>query len=140
MRAAATPIASPGAHRVVRDLSLRLSRGQIGCLLGESGCGKTTVARTIAGFEPLQAGRILLNGQEVDVLVRPEGVVHDDASPVKAEVIRRHVRGANVLDTLCLGNGDQVQALVPSHCDHTPGEKIGIRSDLRHLVMFPRKP
>ena len=32
-----------GTTEVVRDLSLRLERGQIGCLLGPSGCGKTTV-------------------------------------------------------------------------------------------------
>ncbi|MHB8764979.1 MAG: ATP-binding cassette domain-containing protein, partial [Deferrisomatales bacterium] len=54
-----------GDRRVVRDLSLTLARGQIGCLLGESGCGKTTVLRTIAGFEPLTAGRILEDGAEV---------------------------------------------------------------------------
>ncbi|OZI74948.1 ABC transporter ATP-binding protein [Bordetella genomosp. 12] len=52
-----------GIKRVVDDLSLTLPAGQIGCLLGESGCGKTTVLRAIAGFEPLRAGRILLGGQ-----------------------------------------------------------------------------
>lgn len=41
-----------GLKRVVEDLSLTLPAGQIGCLLGESGCGKTTVLRAIAGFEP----------------------------------------------------------------------------------------
>jgi iron(III) transport system ATP-binding protein len=50
---------------VVAELSLDLARGEIGCLLGASGCGKTTVLRAIAGFEPLRAGRILLNGREI---------------------------------------------------------------------------
>jgi len=51
---------SRGTRPVVENLSLRLERGQIGCLLGASGCGKTTVLRAIAGFEPLCSGSICL--------------------------------------------------------------------------------
>ncbi len=51
-----------GPRRVVDDLTLGLPAGDIGCLLGESGCGKTTVLRAIAGFEPVRSGRILLDG------------------------------------------------------------------------------
>ncbi len=51
-----------GLRSIVQDLSLGLPAGHIGCLLGQSGCGKTTVLRAIAGFEPLRAGRILLDG------------------------------------------------------------------------------
>ncbi|MCZ7009941.1 ATP-binding cassette domain-containing protein, partial [Salmonella enterica] len=50
---------------MIDDLSFSLARGSIGCLLGPSGCGKTTVLRAIAGFEPLRAGRIVLDGQLV---------------------------------------------------------------------------
>ena len=50
---------------VVSGLSFSLAPGEIGCLLGGSGCGKTTVLRAIAGFEPLQSGRIALNGHWV---------------------------------------------------------------------------
>lgn len=49
-----------GLKTVVEDLSLSLRQGEIGCLLGASGCGKTTVLRAIAGFEPLRAGVIRL--------------------------------------------------------------------------------
>ncbi len=52
-----------GLKSVVKDLSLTLPAGQIGCLLGESGCGKTTVLRAIAGFEPLRAGSISLGSR-----------------------------------------------------------------------------
>jgi iron(III) transport system ATP-binding protein len=51
-----------GLRVVVRDLSLALVAGEIGCLLGASGCGKTTVLRAIAGFEPVLAGSIALEG------------------------------------------------------------------------------
>lgn len=49
---------------VVQGLSLSLRQGEIGCLLGASGCGKTTVLRSIAGFEPLISGTITL-GQQI---------------------------------------------------------------------------
>ena len=51
-----------GKQVVVRDLSFTLVRGQIACLLGSSGCGKTTMLRLIAGFEMPSAGSIRLNG------------------------------------------------------------------------------
>ncbi|MFV0601426.1 MAG: ABC transporter ATP-binding protein [Brachymonas sp.] len=55
---------APDARQaVVRDFSLHVPAGQTACLLGPSGCGKTTVLRAIAGFEPVQAGRILLGDQ-----------------------------------------------------------------------------
>lgn len=54
-----------GGKSVVKELSFALAPGEIGCLLGGSGCGKTTVLRAIAGFEPLQGGRIALNGHWV---------------------------------------------------------------------------
>lgn len=49
-----------GLLPVVNHLSLGLQKGHIGCLLGASGCGKTTVLRAIAGFEPLRSGTIYL--------------------------------------------------------------------------------
>ena len=54
-----------GATTVVRSVDLRLAQGEIGCLLGASGCGKTTLLRAIAGFEPVRAGAISLQGQQV---------------------------------------------------------------------------
>lgn len=50
---------------VVKSLSLTLPAGHIGCLLGESGCGKTTVLRCIAGFETIQSGTIAVDGNLV---------------------------------------------------------------------------
>lgn len=70
---------------VVNDLSLAIRETTLNCLLGPSGCGKTTVLRAIAGFEPLRAGEILLNGRVVssgNQMVPPEerdiGMVFQD--------------------------------------------------------------
>lgn len=46
---------------VVDHLSFELQAGEIGCLLGSSGCGKTTVLRSIAGFQAIESGTITLN-------------------------------------------------------------------------------
>tara|TARA_R110001592_G_scaffold219123_1_gene473235 strand:+ start:14601 stop:15728 length:1128 start_codon:yes stop_codon:yes gene_type:complete len=54
-----------GDHPVVSELDINLRMGDIGCLLGPSGCGKTTILRAIAGFEPITAGEILLDGERL---------------------------------------------------------------------------
>jgi iron(III) transport system ATP-binding protein len=74
-----------GLQMVMQDLSLEIGKGEIVSLLGPSGCGKTTVLRAIAGFQPVQAGRIVLMQREVSsptVHVPPErrkiGMVFQD--------------------------------------------------------------
>ncbi|MGH8843509.1 MAG: ATP-binding cassette domain-containing protein, partial [Advenella sp.] len=60
---------------VVDGYTMQVPAGEIVCLLGPSGCGKTTILRAIAGFEPVYAGQILLDGQiiaEPGRMVEPE--------------------------------------------------------------------
>ncbi|MCS6945658.1 MAG: ABC transporter ATP-binding protein [Sutterellaceae bacterium] len=75
-------------------------------------------------------------GCYVDVLLRPDDVVHDDTSPLTAEVVRKVFRGGDFVYTLKLASGREVLALVPSHHDHAVGERIGIRLDADHVVTF----
>lgn len=49
-------------HHVLNGFSLTVQAGELTCLLGSSGSGKTTVLRAIAGFEPLSAGCIQVSG------------------------------------------------------------------------------
>ncbi len=74
--------------------------------------------------------------QIVEVLLRPDDVVHDDASDLQAVVVRKAFRGAEFLYTLKLHSGREVLALVPSHHDHAVGEPIGIRLEADHVVTF----
>jgi len=76
-------------------------------------------------------------GCHVEVLLRPDDIVHDDASPMTAQVVRKAFRGADFVYTLRLESGREVLALVPSHHDHAVGERIGIRLDADHVVTFP---
>ncbi len=54
-----------GTTTVVSDVSLEIAEGELVALLGPSGSGKTTLLRLIAGFEQVDAGRILLDGDDV---------------------------------------------------------------------------
>jgi len=78
-------------------------------------------------------------GTEVDVLLRPDDILHDDASPLQAQVLHKAFRGAEFLYTLQLLGGGRVMSLVPSHHNHAIGEKIGIRLEIDHLVAFGRE-
>src|SRR6478609_11179000 len=49
----------------VDNVSLAVESGEFFALLGPSGCGKTTLLRMIAGFETPDAGRILIDGQDM---------------------------------------------------------------------------
>lgn len=75
-------------------------------------------------------------GCQVQVLLRPDDVVHDDSSAMQAEVLHKAFRGAEILYTLRLDSGSKVLALVPSHHNHAIGERIGIRLDVDHVVTF----
>ena len=77
-------------------------------------------------------------GAALDVLLRPDDILHDDTSPLQAEVLQKTFRGAAFLYTLRLPGGGRVMSLVPSHHDHAIGEKIGIRLEIDHLVAFRR--
>ena len=76
--------------------------------------------------------------REVDVLLRPDDVVHDDESPVSAEVLDKDFKGSYFIYTLKLDSGETVLAHVPSHHNHPIGSRIGIRLELEHLIAFAR--
>jgi NitT/TauT family transport system ATP-binding protein len=59
----------------VRDFSLDIEAGEFFCLLGTSGCGKTTVLNMVAGFEPVSAGEIRIGGRPIAGPAADRGVV-----------------------------------------------------------------
>jgi iron(III) transport system ATP-binding protein len=103
------------AHRVEVELGVLVSTLPLECLEGCAACGK---------------------GCHVNVLLRPDDVIHDDRSPLQAQVLQRAFRGAEFLYTLRLSSGAEILALVPSHHNHAVGERIGIRLDVDHVVAF----
>ncbi|GJL72500.1 MAG: iron ABC transporter ATP-binding protein [Nitrosomonas sp.] len=73
---------------------------------------------------------------KVDVLLRPDDIVYDDASPLRAVITHKAFRGAEILYTLRLAKGGTVLSLVSSHHNHPIGEKIGIKLEVDHVVAF----
>ena len=92
---------------------------------------------TELGLLPHCPGCALQPGENVDVLLRPDDILHDDASPRHAEVLHKAFRGAEILYTLKLPSGANVLSLVPSHHNHEIGQKIGIKLEIDHVVAFP---
>ncbi|CAM3790457.1 ABC transporter ATP-binding protein [Polynucleobacter brandtiae] len=84
----------------------------------------------------LEEDQIYEVGQEIDILLRADDIVHDDHSPMQAEVVRKTFRGADFLYTLKLRSDVEIFAFVPSHHDHAIGEKIGIHLVADHVVTF----
>lgn len=77
--------------------------------------------------------------KEFSLLVRPDDILHDDASRFSATVVDRAFRGSHILYTLALGDEhkEQVLCLTPSHHDHQIGEHFGICLELEHIIYFP---
>ena len=74
---------------------------------------------------------------QIEMLLRPDDVVHDDDSETKLEVIAKAFRGAEYLYTLALPSGQAVLCLVQSHHNHQIGERIGIKLIVEDLAVFP---
>lgn len=89
-------------------------------------CAQLRAARSIS----------LPAGDDVEVLLRPDDVIHDDQSKLQAKVIQKRFRGAYILYTLLLASGHRVLANVPSHHNHAIGSSIGIRVEADHVIWF----
>ncbi len=96
--------------------------------------GVNTEIGTINSHVPLG----IEHGVEVNVLIRPDDILHDDASAMQAIVKDKAFRGAEFLYTLELESGSKLLSLVPSHHNHPINEPIGIRLEIDHLVVFPK--
>jgi iron(III) transport system ATP-binding protein len=94
---------------------------------------KTELGR-VAGERP----HGLPPGSPAEVLIRPDDLLYDESSPRRATVVERAFRGAEYLYNLKLESGTEVLCLVPSHHQHAVGDRIGIRLEADHLVVFPR--
>ena len=63
---------------ILKDINMEVAAGEFVCLLGQSGCGKSTFLRLLAGLEMPGTGEILLGGQPVKRAGLDRGVVFQD--------------------------------------------------------------
>jgi putative ABC transport system ATP-binding protein len=55
-----------GDLEVVKNVSLTIDAGEFACLVGKSGCGKTTLLSLLSGLEKPTKGQVILNGKEIN--------------------------------------------------------------------------
>ncbi len=77
-------------------------------------------------------------GRKIQLLVRPDDIIHDDHSTMTARIRKKAFRGESYLYTLVLPSGSEILSLVPSHHNHAIGENLGIKLEIDHLVFFDR--
>lgn len=105
-------------------------------------CGNTlddNVIQTELGVIHGELSEDVPAGRLIELLVRPDDIIHDDKSPNKAIVMARDFRGADHLYTLRMPGNTRLLCLAPSHHNHPVGEQFGIRLQLDHLVIFDRQ-
>ncbi|MEM9382739.1 MAG: ABC transporter ATP-binding protein [Planctomycetota bacterium] len=79
----------------VRELSFSVAEGEILGLVGPNGAGKTTTLRSVAGVLPLQEGRVVVGGHDLEAeeldAKRSLAYVPDDPTPFEVLTIREHL-------------------------------------------------
>ena len=75
-------------------------------------------------------------GAQVEVLIRPDDIVLDDSSDMSFEVVNKAFRGAEIMYTLRLSDGEEILSLVPSHNNFSVGDRICVSVDIEHVVAF----
>ena len=58
--------------KAIDDINLNIQAGEVLCLVGESGCGKTTTGKMIAGLLPTSSGSILYRGKDISTLTNKD--------------------------------------------------------------------
>lgn len=144
-------IGYPGAEPLQKNVNLSVAGGEVCCILGPNGCGKSTLVKTMLGLIPLQGGSITFDGEDMTAWSAAKLADH------VAYVAQTHTQPFPFLvkDVVMLGRTGKVSALggQPSRRDRNivenALEEMGIR-DLRdvpyvdisggelQLVMFAR--
>ncbi|MEX1994865.1 MAG: polyamine ABC transporter ATP-binding protein [Steroidobacteraceae bacterium] len=112
-----------GEFIAVDDVSLNIYRGEIFCLLGGSGCGKTTLLRMMAGFETPTAGSIWIDGTDVTAMPpyeRPVNMMFQSYALFPHMSVRKNVAFGLHQDKLQKGEiNDRVAEILKLVCMET---------------------
>ena len=83
-----------GDLAVVKDVSLSINKSEFVCLVGKSGCGKTTLLSLLSGLERPPAGQVMLDGKEIT------SATEDDLALFRREHVGFIFQSFNLIPTL----------------------------------------
>jgi nitrate/nitrite transport system ATP-binding protein len=76
---------------VFSDVSFKLDRGEFVCIIGHSGCGKTTILNVIAGLDTATTGHVFMDGREVAGPSLERGVVFQSHALMPWLTVRKNI-------------------------------------------------
>ena len=80
-----------GEVEALGRIDTNIERGQFVCLIGASGCGKTTMLRIIAGFEEPSTGEVLVDGKQITAPGSDRGMVFQDYALFPWMTVRQNI-------------------------------------------------
>jgi nitrate/nitrite transport system ATP-binding protein len=82
---------SPGAKPVFANVSFAIERGEFVCVIGHSGCGKTTILNILAGLDDASEGEVVMDGREVAGPSLDRGVVFQGHALMPWLTVRKNI-------------------------------------------------
>jgi nitrate/nitrite transport system ATP-binding protein len=79
------------ARPVFSDVSFSLDRGEFVCIIGHSGCGKTTILNVLAGLDEASSGHVFMDGREVSGPSLERGVVFQGHALMPWLTVRQNI-------------------------------------------------
>ena len=123
-----------GPAVVVRDFTLEVREGEFVCIVGHSGCGKSTVLSVVMGLNLPTTGGVVIGGREIDGPGTDRGVVFQSATLLPWMSVRDNVRLA--LDQVAGRRAPAGGAGRPERCAETYLAAVGL-GDAGHR--YPRE-
>ena len=79
------------AKPVFADVSFTLDKGEFVCIIGHSGCGKTTILNVLAGLDTATSGNVIMDGREVSGPSLDRGVVFQSHALMPWLTVRQNI-------------------------------------------------
>lgn len=120
-----------GRKEIINNISFNLNTGEILCILGPNGCGKTTLFKLILGFLPKTKGEIIIEGQNIKEWNKQK-LAHEVAYIPQAHTPAFDYR---VIDMVLLGRSTHISPLsTPSKNDYNMAIKFLCLLNIKHLA------